>query len=242
MNDVSKEISKAPEAKKRKLSLWRLLTALLIVCGLTYGTTLGLDKWKEAESTGVYKPWFAAYVDVTSTPAYAFEQLGATTSPDVILSFIVASKNDPCVPTWGTYYTMDEASVSLDLDRRIARLQQQGGRIAVSFGGAINSEIAVACKDPEALFHAYQSVIERYNIDTIDLDLENENLKDMDAAKRRADVVARLQEDYRKKNKSLAVWVTLPVAPQAYTQAYDRPSIAKVLPDEQMVFLSFLAL
>ncbi len=218
MNMLSKETNTAPETKKRKLSLWRVSLALLIVGGLVYGTTLGLDQWKESESTGVYKPWFAAYVDVTSTPTYAFEQLGATTSPDVILSFIVASKTDACTPTWGTYYTMDEAGKELDLDRRIARLQQQGGRIAVSFGGAINSEIAVTCKDPEALFNAYKSVIERYNIDTIDLDLENENLKDMEAAKRRADVVARLQEDYRKKNKSLAVWVTLPVAPQGLTQ------------------------
>ena len=218
MNDVQKEIPASPEVKKRKLSLWRLLTALLVVGGITYGTTLGLDRIKERETVGAHKPWFASYVDVTATPTYAFEQLGATTSSDVILSFIVASKTDACVPTWGTYYTMDEAGVELDLDRRIARLQQQGGRIAVSFGGALNSEIAVSCKNPEALLNAYRSVIERYNIDTIDLDLENENLKDIEAAKRRAKVIAKLQDEYRKKNKSLAVWVTLPVAPQGLTQ------------------------
>jgi chitinase len=97
---------------KRRLSFWRVLTAVLIVGGLAYGTTLGMDRWRQiiAEPTEVYKPWFAAYVDVTSVPVYAFEQLGSTETPDAVLAFIVSSLSDPCVPTWGTHYTMDEAS------------------------------------------------------------------------------------------------------------------------------------
>ncbi|MEK7494702.1 MAG: chitinase, partial [Patescibacteria group bacterium] len=217
MKQVSKEKAVIPNGPTRRLSPWRVLLAILVVGGLAYCTTLGVDRWKESESVTVYKPWFAAYVDVTSTPVYPFEQLGSTEASDAILSFIVASSPDSCTPTWGTYYTMDEAATGLDLDRRIARLQQQGGRIAVSFGGALNSELAVSCKDQEALFHAYKSVIERYNIDTIDLDLENQSLKDSESAKRRAIVIAKLQEEYRKNGKSLAVWLTLPVAPQGLT-------------------------
>lgn len=207
-----------PIEPKRRLSPWRVLGALLIVGGLAYGTTLSLDRWHEAESTTVYKPWFAAYVDVTSTPAYPFEQLGSTATSAVVLSFIVSSASEPCTPTWGTYYTMDKAAETLDLDRRIARLQQQEGRIAVSFGGALNSELALGCKDPNALFVAYKSVIERYNIDTIDLDLENQGLRDVEASLRRATVLARLQENYRNNGKNLAVWLTLPVAPQGLTK------------------------
>ena len=78
--------------------------------------------------------------------------------------------------------------------------------------------MALACKESDALFQAYQSVIDRYHIDTIDLDLENEGLKDREAGKIRANVIARLQEEYRKKDKPLAVWLTLPVAPQGLTQ------------------------
>lgn len=202
---------------KRRLSPWRVLSAILIMGGLAYGTTLGLDRWRDTESATVYNPWFAAYVDVTSTPEYPFEQLGSTATSDVVLSFIVSSATEPCTPTWGTYHTMDKAAIALDLDRRIARLQQQGGRIAVSFGGALNSELALLCTDPDALLSAYKSVIDRYNIDTIDLDLENQSLKDSEASKRRAAVIAQLQEEYRNNGKSLAVWLTLPVAPQGLT-------------------------
>ena len=113
---------------------------------------------------------------------------------------------------------MDEAASALDLDRRIARLEQQGGKIAVSFGGAFNSELSVSCNDSEKLFDAYKSVIERYGIDTIDLDIERENLQDVDSSLRRAKVIARLQKEYRDNEKDLSVWVTLPVTPQGLTK------------------------
>lgn len=206
------------DGPKRRLSPWRVLFALLIIGGLIYGTTLSVDRWRATESAIAYQSWFAPYVDVTSTPVYAFEQLGSTAASSVILSFIVSASTDACRPTWGTYYTLDEAAVSLDLDRRIARLQQQGGRIAVSFGGALNTELGLGCKDPDALFNAYRSVIDRYGLDTIDLDLENQSLGDDEASERRASVIARLQEHYRSQGKNLAVWLTLPVAPQGLTQ------------------------
>lgn len=202
----------------RKLSYLRVLLALLVLGFFAYGTNLSLDRWHESETTVAYDSWFAAYVDVTSTPVYPFEQLGSTETSDVVLSFIVSSPSNACVPTWGTYYTMEEATIALDLDRRIARLEQQGGRIAISFGGALNSELALVCKDHDALLTAYESVIERYHIDTIDLDLENESLRDKDALERRAVVMAQLQEKYRSQGKSLAIWLTLPVAPQGLTQ------------------------
>ena len=115
-----------------------------------------------------FEPWFAAYVDVTSTPAYAFEQLGSQSAPDVVLSFIVSSRADACVPSWGNYYTMEEAAVSLDLDRRIARLQQQNGKVAISLGGQLNTKLAVGCTDEEKLLQAYRSLVERYGINTLD--------------------------------------------------------------------------
>jgi chitinase len=190
------------------------------VAGLGYGTTLSYQEWEANDFSFdfSYEPWFAAYVDVTSTPFYGFEQYGARAHSDVVLSFIVADTEDPCEPTWGTYYTMDEAVGALDLDRRIARLQQQGGRIAISFGGALNSELALACTDEEQLYTAYQRVIDRYHVTTIDLDLERESLYNAEARERRARVIARLQEDYRAAGNPLAIWLTLPVAPSGLTE------------------------
>lgn len=203
---------------RKRVSLIRVLFAVVVMIGAVYGTAHSFATWQTTGFGTDYKPWFAAYVDVTSMPSYAFEKRGSVAESDVVLSFIVSSATDPCTPTWGGYYTMHEAAVSLDLDRRIARLQQQEGRIAVSFGGALNSELALLCTDKEALFESYSSVVDRYNINTIDLDLENESLRNADAMQRRAEVIAQLQEHYRKNNKNLAVWLTLPVAPQGLTQ------------------------
>lgn len=209
-------IAAAPE---RTLSLVRLSIVFLVIGALTYAGSQSVATWDKIEVVESYQPWFAAYVDVTSTPAYSFEKRASVNDTrDVVLSFVVADTKSPCTPSWGGYYTMKEAAESLDLDRRIARLQQQGGKIAISFGGALNSELALVCEDPEALFLAYKSVVERYNISTIDLDLENENVRTVDALKRRAQAIAKLQTEFRDTGKNIVIWVTLPVAPQGLTK------------------------
>jgi len=209
------EISTEPQ---RRLSPWRVALALVIVCGLAVTAYVGYQKWQFAQDNIVAKPWFAGYVDVTATPTYAFEQIGATANHDAILSFIVSSKSSACTPSWGAAYTLDQASASLDLDRRIARLQQQGGHIAVSFGGLDNHELALDCTDETQLKAAYQSVVDRYDINTIDLDLEGQGLTNSDAGARRATAIAKLQTERRAEGKKLAVWVTLPVTSQGLDQ------------------------
>ncbi len=159
-------------------------------------------------------PWMAGYVDVTATPAYAFENPTSPAGKNVVLSFVVASKKDDCEPSWGTYYSLTEADKELDLDRRIARLDQQGGEVIVSFGGQLNDELATACTDSDALESAYTSVIDRYSLSTIDLDIEGENLRDAEAGARRAEAIAAIQEDRADSDDPIAVWVTLPVTPE----------------------------
>jgi chitinase len=203
---------------QRRLSPWRVLLALVMLTGIGYGSIFGWHWLQQAQSAAALKSWFAAYVDVSATPQYAFEQLGASVTPNVVLSFIVSSPADACTPAWGGVFTLNDAHGRLDLDRRIARLRQQGGSVAVSFGGLLNDELALKCQDPAKLKNAYRSVIDRYSIDTIDLDLENTGLTDQGALKRRAAVIASLQKERRKLGKSLAVWLTLPVAPQGLTQ------------------------
>lgn len=211
---INENISEQP---RRKLSLFRVLLAFLMLAGISYSTFFGFEWWKESKSLAANKSWFAAYVDVTSRPTYDFEQLGETSTPNAVLSFIVSSKDDVCVPSWGAAYTMDEARVEFDLDRRIARLRQRGGNVAVSFGGLKNDELALTCTDEDKLLDAYRAVVTRYGIDTIDLDLENEGLTNLEAGERRANVISRLQKERWKNGKSLAVWLTLPVAPQGLT-------------------------
>lgn len=203
---------------QRRLSPWRVLLAMIILAVLCTGSAIALQGWQATRSASSNDPWFAAYVDVTSTPTFAFDQLGATTNRDAVLSFIVSSTKDACMPSWGNAYTMEQAGNSLDLDRRIARLQQQGGSVAVSFGGLNNDELAVHCTDAQALKRAYQSVVERYKINTIDLDLEGSGLISEAVNNRRASVLAQLQNKRQAAGKKLAIWVTLPVTPQGLSE------------------------
>lgn len=200
----------------RRLSPLRVIGAALVAAVVVSVGVVGFQWWT-AKAAVDAQPWFASYVDVTATPRFAFEDLGGTANKDAVLSFVVADSSDPCTPSWGNAYTMDEARGSLDLDRRIARLQQQGGTVAVSFGGQRNDELAVACTDPAELKAAYASVIGRYKVGTIDLDLEGTGLADSAANARRASAVAALQKERRAAGESLAVWLTLPVSPSGLT-------------------------
>ena len=202
----------------RRLSFWRVLLAIVVVAGLITTSYRSTKQWQDSKVLGAREPWFASYVDVTAVPSYAFEQTDAAESKEVVLSFIVAMPDEECMPSWGGAYSLDQAGEKLDLDRRIERLRQRGGNVAISFGGLINDELAVKCKDPKMLLDAYRSVINRYEIDTIDLDLELGGLSDIEAGGRRAKVIASLQKEQRSKGKNLAVWTTLPVIPDGLTK------------------------
>ncbi len=203
--------------KNKRLSLWRAMLGIIIMAGIICSGLLGTKQWKSTQAAASQEPWFAAYVDVTAKPTFAFEQMGATDTNQAVLSFIVSLSSDACTPSWGGVYTLEQANASLDLERRIARLKQQDGSVAVSFGGLMNDELAVNCTDHEKLKKAYLSVIERYDIDTIDLDLELIGLTNKEAATRRATAIAELQKERRTQGKNLAVWLTVPVAPQGMT-------------------------
>ena len=211
MTDVTEQLDDEAEPGRR-LSFWRVSVAVLVTAAVIVGGAFGAQAWASSASTSAVKPWFASYVDVTASPTFAFENLGASKAQDAILSFVVSSKTSACTPSWGAAYTMDQASADLDLDRRIARLQQRGGTVAVSFGGQQNQELAVDCTDPASLLAAYTSVVNRYKLNTIDLDLEGAALTDPNAAARRATAIAALQKERRAAGGSLAVWLTLPVA------------------------------
>ncbi len=213
MNSNNQKIQKV-----RRLSISRVILMILIIAGIISGSMYRAKQHIDAKTVEQFRPWFASYVDVTSTPTFPFEHLGSTSSPHVVLSFIVASKTDPCTSTWGTYFSLDEAGNKLDLDRRIARLKQLGGQVAISFGGALNDELSVGCIDENTLLDAYQSVIDRYEVNTIDLDLEGESLGNEEVILRRAKAIATLQSNRIAKKEKLSVWLTLPVSPGGLTE------------------------
>ncbi|GAA3283782.1 chitinase [Paenarthrobacter aurescens] len=201
----------------RKLS-WIRLSVLLAVIAAVVGT--GVVSWRnytDTRAAAAQPSHFMGYVDVTATPRYAFEQPAGDNTKTVVLSFIVADAKDGCTPSWGSFYSLDAAASDLDLDRRIARLRQTGGEIAVSFGGLSNKELATACTDEVRLQEAYSSVVSRYHLNTIDLDIEGSALADKSALERQSKAIAALQKARQADGKSLSVWLTLPVAPAGLT-------------------------
>lgn len=201
----------------RRLSPVRLTVLVALVGTLVASTVVGWNRLEDVRTAANGESWFAGYVDATATPLYPFEQPASKQGKSVVLSFIVADPEDGCSPSWGAAYSLDEAQSELDLDRRIARLVQGGGEVAVSFGGLLNDELARTCTDVRRLASAYRSVVERYDLTTVDLDIEGEDLGDAEAAARRAEALALLQEERRADGKILNVWLTLPVAPSGLT-------------------------
>jgi chitinase len=201
----------------RRLSWPRLGIVLVAAGAIVFASLQGWRGFQDARADIPQESWFAPYVDVTATPTIQFEEAPSGAGPNTVLAFVVADPENPCDPSWGGAYTMDEASEQLDLDRRIARVRQLGGTPIVAFGGQANTELAVACSDGEELYDAYRSVVTRYGAQVIDLDVEGESLLDASANDRRAEALARLQTE-----QDLSIWVTLPVSPDGLTQDGER--------------------
>ncbi|GAA1583502.1 chitinase [Actinoplanes couchii] len=201
-----------PEQPPKRLS-WTRLGILVLVLGMVgAGGTFGFLHLRDT-SGPTAKSWAVPYVDVTLTPTFQFQDPSANPANDVALGFVVADPASPCTPSWGGAYTLDGASSALDLDRRIEQLRQSGGDITLSLGGLSNSELAVACTDQEKLDAAYEQLIDRYDVKTLDLDIEGTATADQASLQRRVKAVAALQ----KKDDELAVWLTLPVSPSGLT-------------------------
>ncbi|WP_120338061.1 chitinase [Cryobacterium soli] len=201
----------------RRLSPGRLvlsLAAMIMIPGAVTAAAIVPGLPPAVDGAPVAERWFAGYYDVTLETD---EQLAGSALNDstggAVLAFVVAADDDDCTPTWGKTHTLDDAGLTFALDRRVERMHREGRPLAVSFGGAINTELAAACSTVTELTDAYRTTMDRYSIDVMDLDIEGDMLDDDVATARRSQAVARLQEERRADGGALDVWLTLPVAP-----------------------------
>jgi chitinase len=199
---------------RRRLSFLRALIALILFAGAGFGGYL-LVKAKLVPPVPIRKTWFAPYVDVTLTPVLQFQSTSADPARQTVLGFVVDSPNasQPCLPSWGAAYSLKGADQALAAGSRIAQMQADGAQPIVSFGGQAHTSLDVSCKSVPSLVKAYQKVITRYHLSTIDLDIEGTALDDVAAGQRRATAVADLQHHAEATGKKLGVWLTLPVEP-----------------------------
>lgn len=197
---------------RRRLSPVRILAAIVLLAAVGYGV-FAVARTRLADPVAIRKTWFAPYVDVTLTPVYQFQSTSADPARQSVLGFVVAAPGQPCTPSWGAAYSLKQADQSLAVGSRIAQLQQDGAQPIVSFGGAAHTSLDAGCASVPDLTQAYQSVISRYHLTTIDLDVEGAALDDFAAEQRRAAAIADLELNARAQHRRLAVWLTIPVEP-----------------------------
>lgn len=202
-----------PRTRVSPLRVLIVLVCVALVAGAGVRAVRGLVAAAVTPGPSAFSP----YVDVTAWPSYAFETPAGPAQSHVTLAFVVADPAQTCTPSWGGYYTLDGAASSIDLDRRITQLRSTGGDVRVSFGGQANSELATVCTDPDRLAAAYRSVVDRYDLTSIDLDLEGAALQDSAGMARRAAAVATVQQQVVKAGRPLTVWLTLPAGQTGLT-------------------------
>ena len=189
--------STKPRKRRRKLSLVQLVLILAVAAGIGAAAVKATERAIDVTKPSTAEPWYAPYVDATQTPQYPFESLSDNPSNDVVLGFVVASKSGECTPTWGTYYDLAGAGVALDLDRRISRLRQRGGDLDRLVRRRRQRRAGTPLHATTSSYDAYSQVIDRYELTTVDFDIEGAALDDTAANERRATAVKRLQDEAR---------------------------------------------
>ncbi|KUM69342.1 glycoside hydrolase family 18 protein [Streptomyces curacoi] len=152
---------------------------------------------------------FAPYIDTSLHPAFDLSaSVEATGVKDYNLAFV--TDGGGCTPKWGGVTGLADDAVAA----QIGDLRAKGGDVRVSFGGAAGSELATTCSSADALAAAYGKVVDAYKLTKVDFDVEGGALPDTAANTRRAQAIAKLQQQH----PELDVSFTLPVMPEGLTQ------------------------
>jgi chitodextrinase len=152
---------------------------------------------------------FAPYIDMGLSRSQQIltiqQQSGIGT---FTLGFIVGNG---CTPMWGGLGIGIDGNLpnGTSMTTTIQGVRNQGGDVIVSFGGSSGAELAQTCTSVSQLQAAYQSVVTRYNLSFIDLDIEGSGSLATDVVDRRNQALAGLAAA----NPNLKISLTLPVLP-----------------------------
>ncbi|WP_306189909.1 cellulose binding domain-containing protein [Streptomyces sp. MK5] len=152
---------------------------------------------------------FAPYVDTSLYPAFdLLKSADATGVKNYNLAFV--TDGGGCTPKWGGVTDLGSDGVA----SQIGALRAKGGDVRVSFGGASGSELATTCSSADALAAAYGKAVDQFKLTKVDFDVEGGALPNTAANTRRAQAIAKLQQQH----PGLDVSFTLPVMPEGLTQ------------------------
>jgi hypothetical protein len=149
---------------------------------------------------------FAPYMDTSLSQRLPDAAKGAGLN-HVTLAFALAGSG--CTATWNGSTPIDGGFYQQD----IAAFRAAGGDVTVSFGGANGTELAQACSSASALQAQYQAMIDRYQLTSVDFDVEGAAVADSVSVDRRNQAIAGLE----RANSGLRVSYTLPALPSGLT-------------------------
>jgi chitodextrinase len=190
-------------ANSGKFHVWLYVSTIAII-GITLQSSQAYAQDEPVFPEKVYAP----YIDVLAWPQFSItEAYNKTGQKFFTLAFITSGGG--CTPKWGGTIPMEQNHYVNEIEF----LRSTGGDVIVSFGGANGSELAMTCPDVANLAQAYQSVIDRYNLEWIDLDIEGYAVGERSSVDIRNRTIKILQDD----NPQLKVAYCLPTMPQGLT-------------------------
>jgi aryl-phospho-beta-D-glucosidase BglC (GH1 family) len=156
---------------------------------------------------------FSPYIDMAMSNAADLAGISAASGiTNFTLAFVLASNEGIGWQGWGS---IDDDTLfnGTTILQHVQDIQAAGGNITISFGGAAGTEAALVATSAAELQAQYQSVIDRYGIDSIDFDIEGAAVANQQSLVLRDQAIAGLQAA----NPDLKVSFTLPVLPTGLT-------------------------
>ena len=159
---------------------------------------------------------FAPYIDMGLTADWQLTTIQQQSGIKVFtLGFVVG--NGGCTPTWGgvgATVANDTLPNGTTIVSLVQGVRAAGGDVIISFGGASGTELALGCSTVSSLQTAYQSVINKYSVNSstpvrLDFDIEGGATTDQTSINRRNQALVALKNA----NPGLVISYTLPVLP-----------------------------
>ncbi|SEP49729.1 Aryl-phospho-beta-D-glucosidase BglC, GH1 family [Rhodospirillales bacterium URHD0017] len=156
---------------------------------------------------------FSPYIDMAMSNAADLAGISAASGiTNFTLAFVLASNQG--IGWQGAGSISDDTLFNgTTILEHVQDIQAAGGNVTISFGGAAGTEAALAATSASQLQAQYQSVIDRYHIDSIDFDIEGAAVANQNSLVLRDHAIAGLQAA----NPDLKVSFTLPVLPTGLT-------------------------
>ncbi|MFC2102489.1 T9SS type A sorting domain-containing protein [Bacteroidota bacterium] len=192
---------------RKTLSILLFLSFLFPLPSTLFPVTLSPSSLSAQTTT---HPLFAPYVDCSLWPPYDISKTDSTGICYYTLAFIVDDPFQPGAnPCWGGFSTYDTSYYQT----QIAGLRSAGGEVIISFGGANGVELAYVATSPQEAYEAYQLIVDAYQLNSVDCDIEGMMVADSASIERRSAALKMLQDA----NPGLEISLTLPVMPFGLT-------------------------